>query len=293
MYILKKWKYKLLSRVWLFATLWTIQSMEFSRPEFSSPRDLPNPAFIPRSPALQADSLPAEPQRKPKSTGVGSLSLLQWVFLTKELNQGILPCPRSISRSGRPTEEGIAQSRTRLKWLSSSIILHCWQILYQLSYQGSPYFKEMAYFGVIIKYMFKYMFKYIYSVQFSCSVVSDPLRPHGLQHARLPCPSPTPGAYSNLCPLSWWCHPIIPSSVAPFSSCLQSFWNSPSQNTGVVSLSFLQQIFPTQGSNPGLLHCRKILYQLSQKGSPIYLLNITYYSKMDMYFKQFFYPWTS
>ena len=58
---------------------------------------------------------------------------------------------------------------------------------------------------------------------FSCSVVSDSLRPHGLQHARPLCPSPTPGAYSNSCPLSQWCHPIISSSVVPFSSSLQSF----------------------------------------------------------------------
>ena len=56
------------------------------------------------------------------------------------------------------------------------------------------------------------------SVQFSCSVVSDSLWPHGLQLARPPCPSPTPGVYSNSCPLSWWCHPTILSSVVPFSS---------------------------------------------------------------------------
>ena len=54
-------------------------------------------------------------------------------------------------------------------------------------------------------------------VQFSHSVVSDPFRPHGLQHARLPCPSPTPRAYSDSCPLSPWCHPTISSSVIPFS----------------------------------------------------------------------------
>ena len=57
-------------------------------------------------------------------------------------------------------------------------------------------------------------------VQFSCSVLSDSLWPHGLQHARLPCPSPTPEACSNPCPLSWWCHP---TSVVPFSFCLWSF----------------------------------------------------------------------
>ena len=61
------------------------------------------------------------------------------------------------------------------------------------------------------------------SVQFSRSVVSDSLRPHGLQHTRPPCPSPTPGVYSNSCPSSQWCHPTISSSVVPFSSCLQSF----------------------------------------------------------------------
>ena len=60
-------------------------------------------------------------------------------------------------------------------------------------------------------------------VQFSCSVLSNSLQPHGLQHARPPCPSPTPGVYSNSCPLSWWCHPTISPSVIPCSSCLQSF----------------------------------------------------------------------
>ena len=61
------------------------------------------------------------------------------------------------------------------------------------------------------------------SVQFTCSVMFDSLQHHGLQHARLPCPSPTPGTYSNSYPLHWWCHPTISSSVVPFSSCLQSF----------------------------------------------------------------------
>ena len=61
------------------------------------------------------------------------------------------------------------------------------------------------------------------SVQFSRSVVSDSLWPHGLQHAKAPCPSPTPGVYPNSCPLSWRCHPTISSSVVPFSSHLQFF----------------------------------------------------------------------
>ena len=62
-----------------------------------------------------------------------------------------------------------------------------------------------------------------FRVQFSRSVVSNSLRPHRLQHTRPPCPSPTPGVYSNSCPLSWWCHPTISSSVVPFSSRFQSF----------------------------------------------------------------------
>ena len=58
-----------------------------------------------------------------------------------------------------------------------------------------------------------------HSVQFSRSVLSDSLQPHESQHTRPPCPSPTPGVYSNSCPSSWWCHPVILSSVSPFSSC--------------------------------------------------------------------------
>ena len=68
-----------------------------------------------------------------------------------------------------------------------------------------------------------FLFNMLISIQFSHSVVSNCLWPHGLHHARLPCPSPTPGVYSNSSPLSRWCHPTISSCVVPFSSCLQSF----------------------------------------------------------------------
>ena len=101
-------EWKSLSCVWLFVTPWTIQSMDFSRPEywsgycFLSPRYRPNPGIELRSPALQVDSLPVKPPGKPKNTGVGNLSFLQWLFLTQE---------------------------------SNSDLLHCRQILYQLSYK--------------------------------------------------------------------------------------------------------------------------------------------------------------
>ena len=76
---------------------------------------------------------------------------------------------------------------------------------------------------------------------FSHSVVSDPLWPHGLQHARFLCPSPSPGVCSNSCSLSWWCHPTISSSVTPSSSCPQSFPASRSFPMG--------QLFPSGGQN--------------------------------------------
>ena len=102
--------------MWLFATPWTVAhqaplSMGFSRQEYwsglpcPSPGDLPKPGIKPRRPALQRDSLPSEPPGKPKNTGVGSLCLLQGIFLNWDSNQGLL---------------------------------HCGLVLYQLSYQGSP-----------------------------------------------------------------------------------------------------------------------------------------------------------
>ena len=82
------------------------------------------------------------------------------------------------------------------------------------------------------------------SVQFSCSVVSNCLWPHRLQHSRLPCPSPTPRVYSNSCPLSRWYHPTISSSLVPFSSCLQSFSAS-----GYFPMS---QFFASSGQSIGV-----------------------------------------
>ena len=80
--------------------------------------------------------------------------------------------------------------------------------------------------------------------QFSHSVMSDSLRPHRLQHARLPCPSPTPRACSNSCPLSWGCHPTISSSVIPFSSRFQPF---------PASRSFtMSQFFASGGQSIGV-----------------------------------------
>ena len=101
----------------------------------------------------------------------------------------------------------------------------------------------------------------ISSVQLSHSVTSDALWPHGLQRIRLPCPSLTSGAYSNSCPLSWWCHPAISSSVVPFSSCPQSF---------SASGSFpMSQLFASGGQSIGASASTSVLSMNIQHWFPL------------------------
>ena len=158
--------------------------MGFSRQEHWSGLPCPPPGGIFPTQGLnlgltlQADSLQSEPPRKPKNSEVDSPLLLQGIFLTPELNWGLL---------------------------------HFRQILYQLSYQGSLQRKLER----------KWKWKPLSRVPILCNPMD-----------------------------------------------LNSPWNSPGQSTGVGSLSFLQKIFPTQGSNPDLLHCRQLLYQQSYQGSP-------------------------
>ena len=97
------------------------------------------------------------------------------------------------------------------------------------------------------------------SVQFSHSVVSNSLWPHELQHARLPCPSPTPGIHPNPCPLIRWCHPTISSSVIPFFSCPQSF---------PASGSFpMSQLFASVGQSTGVSASTSVLPMNTQDWS--------------------------
>ena len=99
------------------------------------------------------------------------------------------------------------------------------------------------------------------SVQFNHSVVSDSLLPHGLQHASLPCPSLTPRACSNSCPSSWWCHPIISSSVVPFCSRPQSF---------PASGSFqMSQFFISGGQSVGISASASVLPMNTQNWFPL------------------------
>ena len=136
-------------------------------------------------------------------------------------------------------------------------------------------FSAMVWYTYIVKWLPQ-------SVQFSHSVVSDSLWPHGLQHARPPCLSPTPGVYSNLCLLSKWCHPTISSSVIPFSFCLQSFPAS-----GCFQMS---QLFTSGGQSIGVSASTTVLpvtiqdwfppgwtgwISLKSKGLSRFLSNIT------------------
>ena len=99
------------------------------------------------------------------------------------------------------------------------------------------------------------------SVQFSFSVLSDSLWPHGLQHARLPCPLSTPGACSNSRPSSRWCHPTISSSVVPFFSCLQSF---PTSGSFLIS-----QLFSSGGQSIGVSASASVLPMNIQDWFPL------------------------
>ena len=105
-----------------------------------------------------------------------------------------------------------------------------------------------------------------HSVKFSRSVVSDPLQPHGLQHARPPCPSPTPGVHPNSCPLSQWCHPTISSSVVPFSSCPQSF-----RASGPFQMS---QPFASGGQHIGISTSASVLPKNTKDWSPLLVIVI-------------------
>ena len=129
-------------------------------------------------------------------------------------------------------------------------LLHCRHILYQLSYQLVSY--QLSYKLVATSFT---------SWATSHSVVSDSLRPHESQHARPPCPSPTPGVHSNSCPSSRWCHPTISFSVIPFSSCPQSL---PASGSYPVS-----QLFAWGGQSIGVSASASVLPKKSQSWSPL------------------------
>ena len=116
--------------------------------------------------------------------------------------------------------------------------------------------------GLSMQYWLSRLLKNQFSlIQFSCSVVSDSLQPHESQHARPPCPSPTPRVHSNSCPSSQWCCPAISSSVVPFSSCPQSV---------PASESFpMSQLFAWGGQSIGISALASVLSKNTQDWSPL------------------------
>ena len=113
------------------------------------------------------------------------------------------------------------------------------------------------------------------SVQFSGSVMSNSLWPHGLQHARIPCPSPTPGAYSNSCLSTRWCHPNISSSAVPISSILQYF---------PASASFqMSQLFAWGGQSIGVSASASILSMNNQDWFPIWTIKKAEHQRTDAF----------
>ena len=110
---------------------------------------------------------------------------------------------------------------------------------------------KIPFFKLTVNMLTRPNYEWLWEVQFSHSVMSNSLWTHGLQQTRFPCPSPTLGACSNSCPLRWWCHPTISSSVVPFS-CPQSF---------PASGSFeMSRLFASGGQSVGI--CRIRLYPL-------------------------------
>ena len=134
------------------------------------------------------------------------------------------------------------------QWAKYSTVVNCWN----LKRRKLPYMSLFFAMGVIFLFS---------SVQFSCLVRSNSLQPHETQHARPPCPSPTPRVYPNPCPLSRWCHPTILSSVVPFSSCPQSF---------PASGSFpMSQLFASGGQSIGVSASTSVLPMNTQGWSPL------------------------
>ena len=127
---------------------------------------------------------------------------------------------------------------------------------FTLSHWGSP-----TLFLLYGNSFYSFFILRISSVQFNCSVVSDSLQPSESQHARPPCPSPTPRVYPNPCPSSWWCHSTISSSVVPFSSCPQSF---------LASGSFqMSQLFASGGQSIGVSASTSVHPMNTQDWSPL------------------------
>ena len=136
------------------------------------------------------------------------------------------------------------------RWIKSGIFLHWISFSIKRERHSDTYYDMCETWGY-----------YTNLIQFSCAVMSNSLQHHEPQHARPPCPSPTPGVYSNSCPSSQWCHPTLSSSVLPFCSCLQSL---------PASGSFpMSQLFASGGQSIGASASESVIPMNNQDWSPL------------------------
>ena len=191
-----------------------------------------------------------------RSPGEGHGNILQYSCLGKSMDRG----------TWRATVHRVAKSWTWQKWFSNQE-----NMAYPVNRPTLPLFfiQKINYIVMSLLTSFTFMISYINnaknaSVQFSHSVISHSAT-HELQHARLTCPSPTPGACSNSCPSVWWCHLIISSSVIPFSSCLQSF---------PASGSFQMRQFTSGGQSIGASVSASVLSMSIQVWFPLGLTGL-------------------
>ena len=229
-----------------------------------------------------------------QNTGVGSLSLLQGIFSTQGLYPGLQHCSWFLyqlshkgslrllewvaypfsSRSSQPrnqTRVSCIAGRFFNNWAMRETLIVKWVkililtiLILPVQEHGTPFhlFVLSSFFSSVA-HSFPTVGLLPPSVQFSHSVVSDSLRLHELQHARPPCPSPTPGVHSNSHPSSRWCHPAISSSVVPFSS-----WISSSQSLPASESFPMSQLFTWGGQITGASALASFLPKKSQVWSP-------------------------
>ena len=178
----------------------------------------------------------------------------------------------SLSFSISPFHEYSGLTSFRIDWFDLLAVQRTLTSLLQYCNSKASVLRLSAFFLVQHSHLHMSNGNTISSVQFSCSVMSDSLQPHELQHARPPCPSPTPRAYSNPCPLSQWCHPTNSSSVIPFSSCTQSL---PASGSSPMS-----QLFAWDGQSIGVSASASVLPMKTQDWNTITLTTWTFAGKV-------------
>ena len=228
-----------------------------------------------------SDSL--QPQNSSgQNTGVVSLSLLQGIFLTQGFNPGLPHCrqilyqlnykgsPRILEWVAYTFSSGSSwpRNRTGISCIAGGFFTN-WATKEALCLLHIVSVKHFSFYLFFLPSLPPLLFtfsnlqksKNYFQLQISRSVVSDSLRPHELQHARPPCPSPTPRVHPNPCPSRQWCHPTISSSVVPFSSHPQSL---------LASGSFqMSQIFASDGQSIGVSSSTSVLPMNTQDWSPL------------------------